>query len=452
MSNNTCEVSKILVLGNVDAGKSTIVSTLVNHQLDDGGGSARSLLNLSVHERASGRTSTRTPYYLIRHGDDGTQYVTTLIDLCGHEKYLSTTITGLTGLGGDFGILIVGANHGMIGSSVEHMGLMEANKIPYLVLITKMDMCPPNILAQTKASVAKIIRRRRKCFEIGEGTPENLRAIVESFHQERCDLTPIIECSSKTGHNIDFIRDLLVSLQSSFYRSRQIAPEERINDRPTYPPVLFIDAYFTVKGIGTVLGGTMHYGEIRKGQSIWVGPVSGEYVAVTVKSIMNALSQEVDVLREGESGSIGIRLAKKGTYHKGVYRRGQIATPDLDFAKRNTCQDIIAELGVFQHATTINTGYRPTFHCRMIRQTGKLIISQQAGALRSRDRADVCIRFSQRPEFILPSSRLIFREGNSRGVGKILRTITAGTDRVRILEVANSVNPGLGEPLERHLE
>lgn len=37
----------------------------------------------------------------------------TLIDLCGHHKYLKTTIFGLTGYSPDFAMLVVSANTGM---------------------------------------------------------------------------------------------------------------------------------------------------------------------------------------------------------------------------------------------------------------------------------------------------------------------------------------------------
>ena len=37
----------------------------------------------------------------------------TLIDLCGHEKYLKTTLFGLTGLMPDYCILVVGSNMGV---------------------------------------------------------------------------------------------------------------------------------------------------------------------------------------------------------------------------------------------------------------------------------------------------------------------------------------------------
>ena len=39
--------------------------------------------------------------------------IISLVDLCGHEKYLKTTINGLTGLTPDFGCVVVGANMGL---------------------------------------------------------------------------------------------------------------------------------------------------------------------------------------------------------------------------------------------------------------------------------------------------------------------------------------------------
>ena len=41
--------------------------------------------------------------------------VITFIDLAGHEKYLKTTIFGMTGHAPDFCMLMVGANAGVIG-------------------------------------------------------------------------------------------------------------------------------------------------------------------------------------------------------------------------------------------------------------------------------------------------------------------------------------------------
>ena len=51
-------------------------------------------------------------------------------DLAGHERYLKTTIFGLTGLIPNFALLVVSANQGVLQMTKEHLGLVVALKIP----------------------------------------------------------------------------------------------------------------------------------------------------------------------------------------------------------------------------------------------------------------------------------------------------------------------------------
>lgn len=80
------------------------------------------------------------------------------IDLAGHEKYLKTTVFGLTGHAPDFAMLMIGANMGVSGMTKEHLGISLALKVPVYVVITKIDMCPDNILKETLQQVKKILK------------------------------------------------------------------------------------------------------------------------------------------------------------------------------------------------------------------------------------------------------------------------------------------------------
>ena len=44
------------------------------------------------------------------------------------------------------GMLMVGANAGIVGMTKEHLGLALALSVPVFVVVTKIDMCPPNVL------------------------------------------------------------------------------------------------------------------------------------------------------------------------------------------------------------------------------------------------------------------------------------------------------------------
>ena len=64
--------------------------------------------------------------------------VLTFVDLAGHEKYLKTTVFGLTGHLPDFCLIVVGSNAGVIGMAKEHLGLALALNLPVMCVVTKV--------------------------------------------------------------------------------------------------------------------------------------------------------------------------------------------------------------------------------------------------------------------------------------------------------------------------
>ncbi len=150
--------TRIATIGNVDSGKSTLIGVMTGGNLDDGRGLARSVVLKHRHEQENGRTSTATIELM---GFKGSEQVlptarghaqrwaelmekcdrsVTLIDLCGHEKYLKTTLFGLTGLMPDYVLLVVGGNMGVQIMTREHISIACALNIPIIVAVTKLDI------------------------------------------------------------------------------------------------------------------------------------------------------------------------------------------------------------------------------------------------------------------------------------------------------------------------
>ena len=147
--------------GNVDSGKSTLIGVLTNSTLDDGRGGARATVLKHRHEQENGRTSAVTVEIVGYRGEEQiiptarnhaqrwhevmekSDHSVTLIDLCGHEKYLKTTLFGLTGLMPDYALLVVGSNMGVQLMTREHISIACALEIPMFVAVTKIDICPP---------------------------------------------------------------------------------------------------------------------------------------------------------------------------------------------------------------------------------------------------------------------------------------------------------------------
>lgn len=60
-------------------------------------------------------------------------------DLAGHERYLKTTLYGLTSGAPSCVMLVIGANAGVIGMSKEHLAVALALSVPIVVCITKVS-------------------------------------------------------------------------------------------------------------------------------------------------------------------------------------------------------------------------------------------------------------------------------------------------------------------------
>ena len=115
-------------IGNVDSGKSTLLSVLSTGELDDGRGKMRKNISQYRHELESGRTSSIS----LKWKDKDK----ILIDLCGHERYLRTTIYGLNSMTPDYCILVIGSNMGISRMTREHIRLAIGLEIPIIICLT----------------------------------------------------------------------------------------------------------------------------------------------------------------------------------------------------------------------------------------------------------------------------------------------------------------------------
>jgi GTPase len=90
---------------------------------------------------------------------------------------------------------------------------------------------------------------------------------------------------------------------------------------------------------------------------------------------------------------------------------------------------------ILSHATTIKPKYQAMLHVGAVSQTCS-VIGIDRPFIRTGDRALVAFRFVQRPEFLAPGDRVLFREGKTKGLG-IVKSI--GYDP------AHPLNPNLKE-------
>ncbi|KAI9849546.1 MAG: hypothetical protein M1838_000129 [Thelocarpon superellum] len=410
--------TRIAVVGNVDAGKSTMLGVLVKGGLDDGRGKARVSLFRHKHEMESGRTSSVGMEIMgfDEHGEvvasaipgrklsweeigNRSAKVITFTDLAGHERYLKTTVFGLLSSSPNYCLLMVAANNGIIGMSKEHLGIALALNVPVMVVITKIDICPPHILEQTINQLTKILKSpgARKIPVYIKNRTECIETATQFVSQRIC---PIFQVSNVTGQSLDLVRTFLNILPHNGHYDATASFEFHVNDT------------FSVPFAGTVVSGVVKSGVIHAGDAVLVGPDSlGAFTTTTIRSIERKRIQ-VPACSAGQSASFALKRVRR----KDV-RKGMVVLPKQEQAPK-VYREFVAEVLILSHATTIKTKYQAMLHVGPVTQTCA-IIDIDREHIRTGDRATVAFRFVQRPEYLAVGDRLLFREGRTKGLGLV---------------------------------
>ncbi|KAG5854003.1 GTP-binding protein 1-like isoform X1 [Anguilla rostrata] len=418
---------RVAVVGNVDAGKSTLLGVLTHGELDNGRGFARQKLFRHKHEMESGRTSSVGNDILgfdhegqvvnkpDSHGGsldwtkicEKSSKVITFIDLAGHEKYLKTTVFGMTGHVPDFCMLMVGSNAGIVGMTKEHLGLALALNVPVFVVVTKIDMCPVNILQETLKLLQRLLKSPgcRKIPVLVQNK-DDVIVTASNFSSER--MCPIFQISNVTGENMDLLKMFLNLLSS------------RTSYSDDQPAEFQIDDTYSVPGVGTVVSGTMLRGLIRLNDMMLLGPDPlGNFLPIAVKSI-HRKRMPVKEVRGGQTASFSLKKIKRSAIRKGMVMVSPRLSPQASW-------EFEAEILVLHHPTTISPRYQAMVHCGSIRQTAT-ILSMSRDCLRTGDKATVHFRFIKTPEYLHTEQKLVFREGRTKAVGtiaKLLQTVNS---------------------------
>jgi selenocysteine-specific elongation factor len=212
--------------GHVDHGKTTLVRALTGKDTDR-----------LDEERARG-ISIELGYAPLEL-PDGTGL--SLVDVPGHERFVRTMVAGATGI--DLFLLVVDAVEGARPQTREHLAILRLLGVERgVVAVTKADLVDEETL---------------------ELATEEARELVPD--------APVIAVSGVTGAGLDELRGALAAVAAEV--------EQR---RADFPTRLFVDRVFTLRGIGTVVTGTMWSGSIGGGDQLRLEPAGRD---VRVRSV-----------------------------------------------------------------------------------------------------------------------------------------------------------------------
>jgi selenocysteine-specific elongation factor len=156
-----------------------------------------------------------------------------IIDVPGHEDFIRHMIAGVGSI--DLALLVVAADDGWMPQTEEHLQILLYLGVKRLVIaITKCDLGNPE-------AIAVQVREQLRDSDLAEA--------------------PIVSTSVRLDSGLEELRE---ALAAEFSR---LTPA-----RDTGKPRLFVDRAFTLRGIGTVVTGTLIGGQFSRGDEVMIQP------------------------------------------------------------------------------------------------------------------------------------------------------------------------------------
>ncbi len=229
-----------------------------------------------------------------------------LIDVPGHEKFIRHMVAGVGGI--DLVLLVIAADEGIMPQTKEHIEIIKLLGIQHgIIVITKSDLVDQEFLDLSYEEIKEFV------------SETSLKSV------------PIIPVSSYNHQGIDQLKKMI---------------QEELQKIPERPSAGFfrmpIDRVFTLKGIGTVITGTVYSGEIENGQELSIMPSN---IPVRVRSLQ-VHDESVDKAYAGQRVAINIAGADVSDINRGdsIASKGQwIPSTRIDI-ELNILKDLDFEL------------------------------------------------------------------------------------------------------------
>lgn len=416
---------KIGVIGNVDSSKSSTIGCLIRGIMDDGRGKARAHVFNYKHEIDTGRTSS-IGHQILGFDVNGnivnakhdrilpwteivkqSKKIVTFFDLAGHEKYLRTTIYGLSSMYPDYCLIMVGANMGIVGMTKEHIGLCVSLKIPFIIVVSKMDLAPPDVLKNTMKDINNIIKYG--ALKVPYLIKNKTDVVNSTKNIKTNSIVPILQISNVNGFNLDLLKLMLNLLPIRYNFS-----EDNIK-----PVELLIDNNYSVMGHPCIVAGILKSGIVRVNDTLSIGPYKdGTYNNVKVRSIHCKYKN----IKEAHAG-LYICLSLKNI-NRNEIKKGMVVVPN-NIKYHLAVKKFKAYVHVLHSPTTICVDYEPFVHinqvrqCVKIREINRIDSDSTDKSLRTNDKAEVLLEFKY-PQYIKKDDILLFREGRIKCSGYVI--------------------------------
>ena len=195
-----------------------------------------------------------------------------LIDVPGHERFVRNMVAGATGI--DLFLLVIDAAEGARAQTLEHLAILRLLGVERgVVAVTKADSVEADALELAIAEATELIPGAE-----------------------------VVAVSAKTGAGLDELRVALARAAEAVERPERFAATR-----------LWIDRAFSLRGVGTIVTGTLWSGSIAAGDLLRLEP-NGRTVRVRSVQVHD---RPVEEAQAGQRVAVNLPAIERGELRRG---------------------------------------------------------------------------------------------------------------------------------------
>ena len=303
-----------------------------------------------------------------------------VVDVPGHERFVRTMVAGASGI--DLFLLVVAADDGVMPQTVEHLAVIELLGVRHgVVALTKADLVDDELLELARADVVRLLST----------TP--------------FAAAPIVVVSAQDGRGLPELLAALVRVAGEVEAGRREGPAR-----------LPVDRVFALRGIGTVVTGTLWRGAVSVGDRLIVQPGGA---AVTVRGVQ-IHDRPVATAPAGRRVALSLRGADRATLERGAFLVGPQAAAGL-----SPTRSFAAAVRLVGAARALKTGERVRLHHGTAAHVAHLTFLDRR-ELPPGEGAVAVVRLDGGPAAVEPHDRFVLRSlspGQTVGGGIVLDAV-----------------------------
>lgn len=302
--------------GHIDHGKSTLIKALTGDKTDRL--DQEKARGISIENGFSHLENEKTRAENLKLG---------IVDVPGHEKFVNKMLSAAAGV--DLALIVVAADEGVMPQTKEHLAILDLMGVKKaIIVLTKIDL---------------VDREWQQLIEL------DLR---DHFKNSFAETAEVIRVSSTKEEGINELKELIIKTT--------LRMDQQQRSEIIYFP---IDRVFSLKGLGTVVTGTLFGGQLKAGDELSLYPAEKR---LKIKSLESHGREEQ---RANAGSRVGINISGMD---KSEIKRGDIIAEPNSLLKSKFFE---GELRLLENLNfKVKNGDQIHFHTAALETRGRIYL------------------------------------------------------------------------------